>query len=144
MNKGDAVDAPGDEAVRDRGDTMLVTTILVTFLMVAAFALVCSGQQWTARREAQGIAQAAARAAVQVSPTEVRGGQVIIDPALAAVRAGDVAAASGYTSAVSVQGTSATVTVNGAVSYSFASPGFPDSVTATATATVQRGVLDGR
>lgn len=128
---------------RDRGDTMLMTTILVTFLMLGAFALIAASQSWGARRDVQAAAQAAARAAVQVSPDEVRGGRVEIDPYLAAQRAESVASASGYASAVSVSGLSVTVTVTGDVTYSFEAPGFPPSLTATATATVQRGIFAG-
>ena len=130
-------------ALRDRGDTMLMTTVLVAFLMVGAFALVSAGQAWGARRDVQATAQAAARAAVQVSPSEVRGGSVSIDPGLASARAAEVASASGYTVSISVTGTSATATVSGSVSYAFGGPGFPDSMTATATAQVQRGVFSG-
>ena len=130
-------------ALRDRGDTMLMTTVLVAFLMIGAFALVSAGQAWGARRDVQATAQAAARAAVQVSPSEVRGGSVSIDPGLASARAAEVASASGYTVSISVTGTSATATVSGSVSYAFGGPGFPDSMTATATAQVQRGVFSG-
>lgn len=141
---GDRPGAPADRrAVRDRGDTMLMTTVLVGFLMVGAFALISAGQAWGARRDVQASAQAAARAAVQVSPSEVRGGSVAIDPGLAAARASEVAAASGYSVAVSVSGTSATATVTGAVDYAFGGAGFPGSMTATATAQVQRGVYAG-
>lgn len=129
--------------VRDRGDTMLMTTILVTFLLLGAFALVSASQAWGARRDVQATAQAAARAAVQVSPSEVRGGAVVIDPWLASQRAADVAAASDYTSSVSVSGITVTVTVTAPVAYNFNAPGFPNSLTATATATIQRGVLEG-
>lgn len=133
-----------DAGVRDRGDTMLMTTILVTGLLIGTFALVSAGQAWGARRDVQAAAQASARAAVQVSAFEVRGGEVAIDPWLASQRAAEVAAASGYTSSVEITDTSVTVSVTGPVSYNFAAPGFPDSITATATATIQRGVLTGQ
>ena len=130
--------------MRDRGDTMLMTTILVTGLLIGALALVSAGQAWGARRDVQAAAQASARAAVQVSAFEVRGGEVVIDPWLASQRAADVATASGYTSSVEITGDSVTVTVTGPVAYNFEAPGFPDSITATATATIQRGVLTGQ
>lgn len=135
---------PAEGRMRDRGDTMLMTVILVTFLMIGAFALVSAGQAWGARRDAQAAAQAAARAAVQITPDEVRGGDVAINPTLAAARANQVAAASGYSASVSVSGVEAVVTVTAGVSYSFPAPGFPSTLTATATATVQRGVLVGQ
>lgn len=131
------------DGVRDRGDTMLMTTILVTGLLLGAFALVSASQAWGHRRDVQATAQAAARAAVQVSPVEVRSGEVVIDPWLASQRAADVATAAGYSSSVAVAGDTVTVTVTGDVSYNFESPGFPSSMTATATATIQRGVLTG-
>lgn len=128
---------------RDRGDTMLMTTILVTFLMLGSFALVAGSQQWSARRDVQAAATAAARAGVQVSAGEVRGGRVVIDPAAAEARARQVTGASGYLSTIRVSGISVTVTVTGPVDYSFEAPGFASTMTATATATVQRGVAAG-
>src|SRR5829696_206663 len=108
MNVGEPVDPADRRSVRDRGDTMLMTTILVAFLMVGALALISASQAWGARRDVQATAQAAARAAVQVSPSEVRGGSVTIDPGLASARASEVASASGYSVSVSVNGTTAT------------------------------------
>lgn len=143
MDVDDAVAPSARRAVRDRGDTMLMTTILVGFLMVGAFALISAGQAWGGRRDVQATAQAAARAAVQVSQSEVRGGTVTIDPGLASARAAEVAAASGYSVSVRVSGTSATATVTGSVDYAFGGTGFPGSMTATATAQVQRGVYSG-
>lgn len=129
--------------IRDRGDTMLMTTILIGFLMLASFALISASQAWGARRDVQATAQAAARAAVQVDDTEVRGGSVSINPALAAQRAAQVTASSGYSVSVTVSGTTATATVTGSVDYAFPAPGFNSSMTATATADVQRGVFSG-
>ncbi len=137
------VDATDHRDVRDRGDTMLMTVILVTFLMLGAFALISGSQQWSARRDVQAAASAAARASVQVSGAEVRGGSVQIDPGAAQLRASQVCAASGYTCVVSVSATTAAVTLTGPVDYSFNTPGFPTSLTATATANVQRGVESG-
>jgi Flp pilus assembly protein TadG len=143
MNVDEPVERITAKPVRDRGDTMLMTTVLVGFLMIGAFALISAGQAWGARRDVQATAQAAARAAVQVSPSEVRGGSVAIDRGLASARAAEVASASGYSVSVSVTGTSATATVTRSVSYAFGGPGFPDSMTASATAQVQRGVFSG-
>ena len=137
---GDIVDRGAD---RDRGDTMLMTTILVKFLMIGSFALISGSQQWAARRDVQAVASAAARAGVQVTATEVRGGRVVIDPAAAQQRAEQVAAASGYTASTSVSGLSVTVSVTAPVDYSFSAPGFPSTLTATATATAQRGISTG-
>ena len=41
---------------------------------------------------------------------------------------------------ITVDGISVTVTVTGAVGYAYPSPGFPDSVTGTASAIARRGV----
>jgi Flp pilus assembly protein TadG len=124
----------------DRGDVMLMTTVFVVFLMMAAWALVSAGQQWGARREAQASAAAAARAAAQVDATEVRGGSVALDPAAARARAQAVLAASGHAGAVSVQGLTVSVVVSRSIDYAFPAPGFASSVTASATATAARGV----
>jgi Flp pilus assembly protein TadG len=140
---GIVVDTADRRDVRDRGDTMLMTVILVTFLMLGAFALISGSQQWSARRDVQAAAAAAARASVQVSDAEVRGGRVQIDLAAAQFRASQVCIASGYMCVVSVSATTATVTLTGPVDYSFNTPGFPTSLTASATASVQRGVVSG-
>ena len=128
--------------VRDRGDTMLMTTILVTFLMLGAFALISASQAWAARRDVQAVAQSAARAAVQVGPSEARDG-IRLDPGLAAQRATTVASAAGYTATIHITGDQVTVTVTAPVAYRYAAPGFPTSMTATATATYQRGITTG-
>jgi hypothetical protein len=44
---------------------------------------------------------------------------------------------------VAVDGTTVTVTVTGTVAYAFPAPGFPDSVTGTASAIARRGVTGG-
>ena len=130
----------GFDDVADRGDVMLMTTVFVVFLMFGAWSLVSAGQQWGARRDAQASAAAAARAAAQVHPNEVRGGSVSLDPAAARVRAQAVLGASGYAGAVSVNGLTVTVVVSRAVDYAFPAPGFDTTVTAEATATASRGV----
>ncbi len=58
-------------------------------------------------------------------------------------RANEVATASGYNASIAVSGTTVTATVSGSVSYAFGGAGFPSSMTATATASVQRGVFSG-
>ena len=52
-------------------------------------------------------------------------------------------AATGHHGAVTIDGPAVTVTVTASVDYAFPSPGFPDHVTGTATATIRRGV-DGQ
>ena len=123
----------------DEGDTMLMTVVLLTFLMVGAWALISGSQQWGARRGAQAVASAAARAGAQVSDVEVRGG-LSIDPGLASQRANRVLSASGYSGSISVNGAVVTVHATGAVEYAFPAPGFPSSLTASASSTAARGV----
>ena len=130
----------GDDRVRDRGEVMLMTTVLITFLVVASWALISASQQWGARRDVQAVSAAAARAAVQVSELEVRGGAITIDPGQATDRANIVLGASGYTGSVSINDLTVTVTATGTVGYVFPAPGFPTSLTATSTAVAVRGI----
>ncbi|MGB3737056.1 MAG: pilus assembly protein TadG-related protein [Ilumatobacter sp.] len=125
---------------RDRGETMLMTTVLIGFLLIGSWALISGSQQWGARRDTQAVASAAARAGAQVSEAELRGGSVMIDPSLASQRANAVLSASGYAGGVSVNGLTVTVTATGSVDYAFPSPGFPSSLTSSATSSAVRGV----
>jgi len=130
---------------RDRGDVMLATTVFVIALMLGAFALVSAGQAWGQRRHVQGAADAAARAAAQVTLVEARAGSTI-DPGSAALRAAAVAAGVGVAVVgvdVAADGRSVSVTVTGGVRYSFPAPGFPTSMTATGLAVAQRGIVAG-
>ena len=121
------------------GSVMPMTAILITFLMLGAWALVSASEQWAARRDAYAAAAAAARAAAQADPIALRGGQVLdIDGAVD--RAQSVLAASGYTGTVTVDGQTVTVIVTTGVGYAFPAPGFPSSVTGSATAVARRGV----
>ena len=121
------------------GDVMLMTVILIVFLMGGAWAMVSSGQQWGARRDAQAVAAAAARAAAQPSLAELSGGSHL-DAGLARQRAGAVLAASGYGGTVTVTGLTVTVTVSRQINYSFPAPGFAGSASGTASAVAARGV----
>jgi Flp pilus assembly protein TadG len=123
----------------DKGSVMPMTTILVVFLMVGAWALVSATQQWSVRRDAHAVAAAAARAAAQGDPMALRSGGVI-DDAAAVERAQAIIAVSGYSGDVSVNGATVTVTVTAGVGYAFPSPGFPANVHGSATAVAQRGV----
>ena len=125
---------------RDRGETMLMTVVLITFLLLGSWTLISASQQWGARRDVQAVSSAAARAGAQVSEVEVRGGSVTIDPSLAEGRAAVVLAASGYTGSVSVNGLTVTVVATGSVDYAFPAPGFPGQLSATSTAIAVRGV----
>ena len=123
----------------DRGDVMLMAVILVMFLMVGSWAMVSSGEQWGARRDAQAAAAAAARAAGQVSEAEIYGG-ITLDLAAAQARADRVMAASGYTGTVSIDGLTVTVVATRRVDYSFPAPGFARAATGRASAVATQGV----
>jgi hypothetical protein len=109
--------------------------------MVGAWALISAAQQWNTRRDVHAVAAAAARAAAQGDPADLRAGEVL-DGDGAAGRARAILTAAGYTGAVSVDGTTVTVTVTvtAPVDYSFPSPGFPATVTGTASAAARPGV----
>lgn len=131
---------PGDTlgSDRDRGDTMLMTVVLMPFLVVGVWALIAGVEAWGHRRDAQGAASAGARAAVQVEADEVLAGR--IDQGAAQRRVDQVLSGHGFTGSVTVGGWSATVTVSAAVSYGFPAPGFPTSMTATSSAAAVRSV----
>lgn len=123
----------------DKGSIMPMTTILVVFLMFGAWALVSATQQWAVRRDTHAVAAAAARAGAQGDPTSLRSGGVI-DEAAAIERAQAIISVSGYSGDVFVDGLTVTVTVTAEVGYSFPAPGFPETVSGSATAVAQRGV----
>ena len=123
----------------DEGSVMPMTTILVVFLMISAWALISATQQWSVRRDAHAVAAAAARAGAQGDPTSLRSGGVI-DEAAAIERAQAIISVSGYSGDVSVDGATVTVTVSAGVGYAFPAPGFPETVSGSATAVAQRGV----
>ena len=118
---------------------MPMATILVVFLMVGAWALVSASQQWSARRDAYGVAASAARAGAQADPAQLRRGSVL-DTAEATASAQSIIEASGYTGSVDVTGDTVRVQITATVGYRFPSPGFPASVTGSATAIAQSGV----
>ena len=123
----------------EHGDIMTMTSIFVVFLMVAFWALMSASQQWNTRRDVQGVAAAAARAAAQGDSVAIRSG-TIIDPAVAQSSAMAVLEAAGYRGTVKIDGLDVTVVVTGTVAYAFPSPGFDGEVTATAQARLVRGV----
>ena len=108
----------------DRGDVMLMTTVLIVFLMLGCWALISAGQQWGARRDVQAAAAAAARAGAQVSGVEVRSASATLDAEAASARAKAVLGSHGLSGSVSVSGLTVTVTASSGVDYSFPAPGF--------------------
>ena len=134
-----------DRHLDDRGETMLMTTVLISFLMLASWALISGAEQWGARRDIQAAASAASRAGAQVTEAEVRGGVVALDPMLVQQRVDLVLGASGYSgSAVVIDaGLTVRVVATGPVSYAFPAPGFPTSLEATSSSSAVSGVQSG-
>jgi len=118
---------------------MVMTTIVIIFLMLGAWALISAGQQWGARRDTQATAAAAARAGAEISTTELRAAGTL-DLAAVTARAQNVLHASDCTGSVAVNGTTVTVTATRSVNYSFPAPGFRPAVTAVASANAVAGV----
>ncbi|MGE0795442.1 MAG: pilus assembly protein TadG-related protein, partial [Acidimicrobiia bacterium] len=58
----------------DRGSVMPMTAVLIVFLMIGAWAVVSASQQWAVRRDAAGVAAAAARAGAQGDLSALRAG----------------------------------------------------------------------
>lgn len=128
----------------DGGSMMPMALVLIAFLIVAFVSLVSASEAWAERRDAQAVASAAARAAVQPGVDEIVGGVIVLDPNAAANRALAVLAANGHTgTAVVSGGDTVTVVATGTVEYSFGPPGFPSSMTATVTADANNSILGG-
>jgi Flp pilus assembly protein TadG len=109
----------------------LFVVLLLPALMLAAALVVDGGRQIQARREAQGHAAAAARAAVQLSPDEVFGGG--LDAGRASRRARAELGRQGANGSVSVDGQAVTVRVSAPVDYLMFPGGGRVSQAATAT-----------
>lgn len=127
----------------DRGETMMMATVLISFLLLASWALISGAQQWGARRDIQAASSAAARAGAQVTEAEVRGGVLILDPIRVQQRVDLVLGASGYSGDADIidGGATVRVTATGSISYAFPAPGFPTWLHATGTASAVSGVV---
>lgn len=132
-----------DRCRGDRGSMMPMAIVLISFLLVAFMSLMSASQAWGERRDAQAVAAAAARAAAQPGPDEIVGGRVELDPGAASARAQTVLGASGHSGSVSFSGDTVTVTATGSVDYAFAAPGFPSTMTASASADATNSVFGG-
>ena len=97
------------------GNVSLFVVLLLPALMLAAGLVLDGGRQIQARREAQGAAAAAARAAVQLSPEEAFAGG--LDAGLASARGQAELGRLGTGGSVSVSGDAVTVRVSTPVDY---------------------------
>ena len=120
-----------------------IALVLIGFLIVAFVSLVSASEAWAERRDAQAVAAAAARAGAQPGVDEVVNGAVVLDPGAAQARASTVLAAAGHSGSVTVAGGTVIVTATGSVDYTFGPPGFPSTMTATASADLDNSILGG-
>ena len=121
---------------RGSGTISLVVVILVPALVFAAGLVLDGGRQLEARRDAQGGASAAARAAVQYEQAESFADH--LDPSLAIRRGHSSLSAEGLAGSVTVSGDEVRVTVSISIDRKIL-PGSA-TVTETATATPEDGV----
>lgn len=132
---------------RDRGSLSVFVAALAPALLLCTAGFVNAATRWNTWRDANAAADAAARAAVQVSPQEFSSGSRVlkIDAGLANQRAHAVLAASGYdgTVTVSSSGRDVTVRVTAQVDYILPGGAFASEVTGTGTAHLSSGVMDG-
>lgn len=123
----------------DRGYVSLFIVMMIPVVLVAAGLVLDGGRQLQARRDANGAAQAAARAAVQMTPPELYAEALSAD--LAASRGHAELSRQGYGGGVTVAGSEVTVTATANVDRLIL-PGSA-SVTGTATSHASSGVNRG-
>lgn len=137
---------PDQKRRRCRGEDGTFTTWfvgLVMPMMMMAGLVFDGGHVLAERREALDVAQNAALAGSQaIDTSQVRQGNVAIDPDKVIAAAQSYLAANGHTGTVSVSGTEVTVVVTQTVDMQLLSAiGVgPKTVTGTATARIVRGV----
>lgn len=125
-----------DRPSRDRGSISVLAVVMVPALLAAAGLVLDGGRQLEVRRQAQGAAQAAARAAVQPTSEEVLSGR--LDAHRAAARAHAELAREGMSGTVDVIGDEVVVTVTASVDYVLLPGGA--SISETASAVPRHGV----
>jgi len=123
----------------DAGSVSLLIVLLLPALVVSAGLVLDGGRQIETRRDAHGAAAAAARAAVQLGPSEVYARQ--LDAGLAVGRAQAQLSSDGASGSVSVSGEAVTVTVRARVNYLILPGG--RSFTQSSTAAPVDGVTGG-
>lgn len=123
----------------DRGYVSAFIVMMIPVVLVAAGLVLDGGRQLQARRDANGAAQAAARAAVQMTPPELYADTLNSD--LAAGRGQAELSRQGFSGSVSIAGGEVTVTTRASVDRLIL-PGSA-SVTGTATSNASIGVNQG-
>jgi Flp pilus assembly protein TadG len=123
----------------ERGSVSLLVVIMLPALLMAAGLVLDGGRQLQARREANGAAIAAARAAVQLSPREAYARH--LDPHLASGRALAELGRQHASGSVAFQGQTVTVSVTADVDFLILPGG--RSVSGSSTATPEQGVQEG-
>jgi Flp pilus assembly protein TadG len=123
----------------EQGNVSLLVVIMLPALVLAAGLVLDGGRQLQARRDANGAAAAAARAAVQLSGREAYARR--LDPGLANARASAELGRQRAIGSVSISGQSVSVTVRAAVDF-FILPG-GRTVSESSTATPEQGVIVG-
>ncbi len=123
----------------EHGNVSLLVVVMLPALLFAAGLVLDGGRQLQARRDANGAAAAAARAAVQLSGREAYARR--LDPGLATARAATELGRQRATGSVSIRGESVTVSVRAVVDF-FILPG-GRTVSESSTATPEQGVVVG-
>jgi len=118
----------------DRGSASLFLVIVMSATVALMVLVVDGGATQTARNDAFGIANAAARAGAQGLDDDARiAGHVELDPVAATALAQDYLAAHGATGQITVEADTVTVTVSRTVDYVFR----PGTATVTSTSAVE-------
>jgi hypothetical protein len=123
----------------EQGSVSLLVVMMVPALLCAAGLVLDGGRQLQARRDANGAAIAAARAAVQLSDRELFDRR--LDPSLATDRAAAELGRQDAIGSVAVSGQSVTVTVRAAADFLILPGGI--TVSEASTATPEHGVVSG-
>jgi Flp pilus assembly protein TadG len=123
----------------ERGNVSLLVVIMLPALLMAAGLVLDGGRQLQARRDANGAAIAAARAAVQMSPQEAYARR--LDPGLAANRAQAELGRQRASGSISVESQAVTVVVTADVDNLILPGG--RRVSGSSTATPEQGVRQG-
>jgi Flp pilus assembly protein TadG len=124
---------------QERGNVSLFVVIMLPALLFAAGLVLDGGRQLQARRNANGAAVAASRAAVQLSDRELFTRR--LDPSLAANRAAAELGRQNAIGSVAVSDQSVTVTVRAVVDFLILPGG--RTVSEASTARPEHGVVTG-